>query len=224
MAKLLCFDLDGTLVDSAKDIANAVNRTLIELEKPPLEYDLIVSHIGDGLRALLKGVFPEAPKGFDEESLVQRFLDIYEEEMLKSTTLFPGVEEFLLRWTQGGGQIGIITNKNEAPAKILVQHLGLDRFPWVDVFGADTLRERKPSPLPLQTMMAKAGRSPQETLMIGDGTPDMASAKAAGVDAIAIGFGYTTLEILQKYEPLAVLHHYSHFSELIERIPDLRRA
>lgn len=222
MTRLLCFDLDGTLVDSAGDIATAVNRTLVEFSKEPLPYDLIVSHIGEGLRVLLQGVFHSLPPGMTTDALVERFLAVYEEEMLKTTLPFSGVTDFLDRWVADGGLIGVITNKNEAPARRLIEHLELHRYPWVDIFGADTLPERKPSALPLQTMMRKAGVTSAETLMIGDGTPDLVSAKAADVRSVAIEFGYSSKEVLARYHPTTYLSRYQDLHRVIRDLSGSR--
>lgn len=216
MNPLLVFDLDGTLIDSAPDIIVAVNRTLANHSKPTLSDELIISHIGEGIKKLIADLFKDDKlEPADIIGLEMEFLNTYEEEMLEKTRIYPGVEDFLSRYQ---GPMGIITNKNEIPAKVILKHLGLDKYPWVNVFGADTLEERKPSPLPLRTMMKLAGRLPGNTLMIGDGIPDMVSAQRAGVSSIAIGFGYTATPILEKYEPLAVLEHYQDLSALVERI------
>lgn len=215
MNPLLVFDLDGTLIDSAPDIIVAINRTLNNHGKASLSDEIIISHIGEGLKKLIADLFIhdqlEPSKIIELES---EFLSIYEEEMLNKTTIFPGVENFLSSYQ---GPMAIITNKNEVPARRIIKHLGLDRFPWVNIFGADTLEERKPSPLPLRTMMKLAGHAPETTFMIGDGIPDMVSAQRAGVRSIAIGFGYTHSHILKTYDPMAVLGHYDELSLLINK-------
>lgn len=216
MRPLLVFDLDGTLIDSAPDIIVAVNRTLQNHGKKTLSDEVIISHIGEGLKKLIADLF--ILDNLDPDQLIEiemEFLRIYEEEMFNKTRLFPGVVNFLERYT---GPIGMITNKNERPAKALVKHLGLDRFPWVQIFGADSLAERKPSPLPLRTMMELAGHSPENTFMIGDGIPDVLSALRAGVPSIAIGFGYTAIPLLEKYDPRGVLQHYDELSELVQKL------
>lgn len=216
MNPFLVFDLDGTLIDSAPDIIVAVNRTLKNHGKRTLSDEVIISHIGEGLKKLIADLFME--DNLEPSQIVElemEFLSIYESEMFNKTQVFPGVESFLQNYK---GPMGIITNKNERPAKALLKHLGLDRFPWVNVFGADTLEERKPSPLPLQTMMKLAGHTPQSTIMIGDGIPDVLSALRAGVPSIAIGFGYTSTELLQKYEPRGVLSHYHELPQLLQTL------
>ncbi|WII72221.1 HAD hydrolase-like protein [Bdellovibrio sp. 22V] len=216
MKPLLAFDLDGTLIDSAPDIITAVNRTLSLHGKRTLADDVIVAHIGEGLKKLIADLFIEDNLDPAETIDVEmEFLRIYQEEMLKKTTPFPGVENFLGSYD---GPIAIITNKNELPAKTIIKHLGLDRYPWVSVFGADSLDERKPSPLPLQTTMQLAGHTPANTFMIGDGIPDVLSALRAGVPSIAIGFGYTSLSLLEKYEPRGVLNHYEELHQLVDRL------
>ncbi|KYG67037.1 phosphoglycolate phosphatase [Bdellovibrio bacteriovorus] len=206
MNPLLIFDLDGTLIDSAPDIVVAVNRTLVNHGKQRLKDDVIIAHIGEGLKKLIADIFMAdnlSPAAIIE--LEMEFLRIYEEEMLNRTNIFPGVENFLATYE---GPMGIVTNKNELPAKAILKHLGLDKYPWVEVFGADTLKERKPHPLPLQTMMKLAKKTEQETFMIGDGIPDVLSALRAGVRSIAIGFGYTATSLLNEHDPVAILRHY----------------
>lgn len=213
---LLVFDLDGTLIDSAPDIITAVNRTLTDNGKSAQSDADIIAHIGEGLKKLIADLFKEdnlAPNRITE--METEFLRNYHQEMLNKTRIFPGVEDFLNKYP---GPIAIITNKNEAPAKKIVEHLNLHRFPWVNIFGADTLEERKPSPLPLRTMMKLAGHGTHNTVMIGDGIPDMVSAQNAGVPSIAIDFGYTAPTILKKYEPRGILKHYNDLHDMVKEL------
>lgn len=201
MPSLLCFDLDGTLIDSAPDYARALNRTLAEAGKTPLPLDQVIHHIGNGLRALVMDLFPELQDPENLHTMVNRFLALYEEDMFSETRLYPAVVEVLEEAVRSGHQIGLITNKNERPARALLEHFDLIRLPWVGIFGADTFAERKPSPLPLREMMKRAQVTPLETWMIGDGIPDAESAQAAGVSYLALEYGYTPPEILQSYGP-----------------------
>ena len=216
MNPLLVFDLDGTLIDSAPDIVRAANMTLESFGKKALPTDLIVSHIGEGLSKLISDLFePDNLSAQEHQAIYDRFLKTYEEQMTVETYIFPGVEDFLNSYA---GKIGIITNKNERMAKIIIKHLGLDKYPWVAIFGADTLAEKKPSPLPLRTRRKMAGMTEENTIMIGDGTPDMASAQNAGVRSIAIGFGYSPKVVLEKYSPTAFLSHYHELKAVLTHI------
>lgn len=216
MKPLLVFDLDGTLIDSAHDIATALNAVLTKYQKPALPHPLIVDHIGEGLRKLLTDFFPEQKEDSVFQSQIEtEFLTHYEEVMFENTAVFPGVQKFLESWP---GQIGIITNKNEMPARVLLKHLQLHHFPWVQIFGADTWPEKKPSPLPLHKMMELAQVSPAQTVMIGDGKPDILSAKAAGVKSIAIEFGYTQPHILKELGAHTSLPHYDNLHHVIKSL------
>ncbi|MEK2689741.1 HAD family hydrolase [Bdellovibrio sp. GT3] len=216
MKPLLVFDLDGTLIDSAPDIIVAVNRTLKNHGKTQLSDQVIIAHIGEGIKKLMADLFSgDNLKPSDVINLEMEFLRIYEEEMLNKTSIYPGVENFLHSYD---GPMAIITNKNEQPARRIIEHLGMNQYPWVNIFGADTLSERKPSPLPLQTMMKLAGHEPHNTLMIGDGIPDMVSAQRAGVAALAIEFGYSAPEILKMHEPRAFLKSYADLPRLISEV------
>ncbi|HEY8272518.1 MAG TPA: HAD hydrolase-like protein [Pseudobdellovibrionaceae bacterium] len=217
---LLIFDLDGTLIDSAKDISSALNKTLTFYNKSTLPHEVIVNHIGEGLLKLLSDFFPEHKNSppHEYQHIYLHFLNTYEEEMHKTTRLYPGAVEFLRQYP---GPKGIVTNKNEAPAKKVLHHLNLlahEEISWVGVFGADTFSECKPHPLPLQEMMKLAKHSKTTTFMIGDGIPDMKAAQAAGVGAIAVEFGYSKIEILQKYNPVATLPSYATLHSLIKEL------
>ncbi len=215
MNPLLVFDLDGTLIDSAPDIVVAVNRTLANHGKLTLKDELIISHIGEGLKKLIADIFMAdnlPPSAIIE--LEMEFLRIYEEEMLSRTSIFPGVGTFLSAYQ---GPMAIITNKNIQPTKVILKHLGLEKYPWVEVFGADSLKERKPSPLPLNTVMSLAGHNKENTFMIGDGIPDVLSALRAGVKSIAIGFGYTAHSLLLQHDPVAILRHYDDLPEVLRK-------
>lgn len=220
MKPFLVFDLDGTLIHSAKDICTAVNYTLRDFGKPLLDEKLITAHIGEGPRRLIRDIYGEdsvAP--ISEAELERVFMGHYRKVMLDTTYVFPGVFDFLEAYQ---GKIAIITNKTEALARVMIDHLGLNKFPWVQIFGADTLGEKKPSPLPLKTMMGLAQETPPNTIMVGDGTPDVESAQRAGVRSIAISFGFTEPEILARYNPAAFLDHYHELPNLIDRLSQQR--
>ena len=216
MIKLLIFDLDGTLIDSAPDIITATNILLTRRGRAPQPDAVIVAAIGEGLKQFVFNLFPEVTGDQIELANLERdFFELYEQHLLIKTKVYPGVIEFLEKWN---GQLAIVTNKNFVFAKQVVAGLPLHRFNWVRIFGADSLARRKPDPLPLLEAMKAAGVTPVETVMIGDGLPDMRAARAATVRAIAIGFGYTKPELLMKEGAEILLNSFSELAGKLESL------
>ncbi len=194
MIKLVIFDLDGTLIDSAPDIVATTNQLLISRGRPTLPEKTIVQAIGEGLKPLISSCFPEAKNNPAELDAIDRdFYAAYRQNLVVKTTVFPGVVDFLEKTER---QFAIVTNKYIDLTEQTLQSLGLDLHPWVRVYGSDSLPEKKPHPLPLQEVMKAAGAKPEQTVMVGDGLPDMGAARRAGVQAIACGYGYCAAEKL----------------------------
>jgi 2-phosphoglycolate phosphatase len=192
--KLAIFDLDGTLIDSAPDIVDTTNSLLRQYGEPELPEATIVSAIGEGLRQLIHSCFPRLAT--DEEAIRKIDRDFYKHyraNMVKKTVVFPGIHEFL---ESSPYKIAIVTNKFEDLTHLTLAKLELNRYPWVKVFGADSLPEKKPHPLPLLKVMEAASVTASETVMIGDGLPDMGAAKAAGIRSLACEYGYCAAEKL----------------------------
>ncbi len=204
---LLIFDLDGTLIDSAADIHVAMNQMLKSHGRKQVDLPTLITHIGDGLIKLVNDFFPE----FELESAenmrrVDEFLDLYRDEHLtRLTVLYPGVFDFLSSYR---GPKALVTNKNIEPTMHIFTHFGLDKLNWVQIIGGDSLAEKKPSALPLQTVMKKIGYPPENTWMIGDGRPDMKSAQAAGCKKAAVHYGYSRPDELSPYKPDRVLNYF----------------
>ncbi|MEQ1724174.1 MAG: HAD hydrolase-like protein [Pseudobdellovibrio sp.] len=211
---LLIFDLDGTLIDSAADIQVAMNRMLKKYNRDQVDLDILINHIGDGLTKLVNDFFPEYHLNSDENNAkVEEFLSLYSDEHLTSlTTLYPGVYEFLSEYK---GPKALITNKNIKPTLQIFDHYKLRELDWVDIIGGDSLSERKPSPLGLQTVMKKINYKPTNTWMIGDGRPDMKSAQAAGCNKAAVHYGYSKPEELDPFKPELVLKNFSDLKNLL---------
>lgn len=197
--ELVIFDLDGTLIHSAPDIVATTNELMRRKNRTPLPDQTIIDAIGEGLMELVYSCFPDVKGNRAEiEQIARDFASVYEENLLKRTTVFDGVLEFLEESSSGTRprKVAIVTNKRIAWTEKTLQGLKLDRFPWVKVFGADSLSERKPHPLPLLEVMKAAGIGPDRTVMVGDGLPDMKAAARAGVHAIGCPYGYCNAEKL----------------------------
>ena len=211
---LLIFDLDGTLIDSARDIHVALNFVLKKHRRHEVDLPTLISHIGDGLHKLVNDFFPEFDIHSDElNERVEEFLCLYRDEYLTaSTTLYPGVYEFLQTYE---GPKALITNKNIHPTQRIFEHFKLDRLPWVTIIGGDSLAEKKPSPLALHTTMKKINYLPENTWMIGDGRPDMISAQNAGCKKAAVHYGYSRADELEPYKPDLVLGCFNDIKKLL---------
>lgn len=189
--KAIIFDLDGTLVDSARDLQDATNVLLAEMGLRAIGLDEAKSMIGDGAAKLVERALLAA--GGDTTRLpvlVSRFLEIYEANASRCTEAYPGVVATLEHLRNLGLRLAIVTNKPYAATVEILKALGLRVFFDV-VIGGDTLPERKPHPAPVLAALERMGVRPQEALMVGDNYHDVQAASAAGVRALAVTYGYS---------------------------------
>jgi phosphoglycolate phosphatase len=194
--KLLVFDLDGTLIDSARDLCNSVNATLREFGCEPLPDPVVSSYIGDGAVMLVRrALFGIDAVNIDEEFLARAyawFLDYYREHKLDYTYAYAGVLDALaaVRNLPDGStrSMSVLTNKPVRPAQAICDALGLAPF-FRHVYGGNSFPIKKPDPLGLRTLMEEAGALPEETVLIGDSEVDVATARNAGAWVIGCTFG-----------------------------------
>lgn len=185
MIKLIIFDLDGTLADSAADIAVALNYSLAPFGLEKISVERTVGLIGEGTTRLIEKVTGGRKEIMEE--VLKRFLEYYSEHLCVFTKAYPGVRAVLLKLS--GYRKAVISNKREQLSKRLLERLGL--LSYFDlVLGSDSVEERKPSPKPvfraLDFFSARAG----EAVIVGDSAYDIEAAKAAGVKSIAVTYGY----------------------------------
>lgn len=189
MKALVLFDFDGTLADTAPDLAAAANRQRERRGLPPLPEERLRPYASQGARGLLRTALDMLPEHPDFPATRQQFLDDYEADMTRRTRLFPGIAQLLQALRQHGMAWGIVTNKVERLALPLVDHLGLARDCAVVVCG-DTTAHAKPHPEPLLHAARVAGCAPAACLYVGDDLRDVQAARAAGMPVIAAGYGY----------------------------------
>jgi phosphoglycolate phosphatase len=194
MIRLIAFDLDGTLIDSRRDIADAANRLLATYDAPPLPLDAILAMVGEGARLLVTRVLTaggikraHTDSDFLDAALA-RFIDIYERNLVEHTRPYPGVVEMLAALAPGRS-LAVLTNKPQRPAVEILAHFTLlDLF--IEVIGGDGPLGRKPDPAGLLSLAARAGARPDETMLIGDSWVDVETARAAGAHAGFVTFGF----------------------------------
>jgi phosphoglycolate phosphatase len=185
------FDLDGTLVDSAEDLRQALNRLLAEERQRALSVDAVKGMIGDGVLRLVERAL--AATGADPArapALLPRFLAFYEGNAAAHTRAYPGAREALEALASAGLRIGVVTNKPYAATLEILQALDLAPF-FGAVVGGDTLPQRKPDPAPLRLAAERLGVRSDETLMVGDNHHDVRAARAAGMRVFAVTYGYS---------------------------------
>ena len=186
----LIFDLDGTLVDSAPDLATALNALLAEFGKPGLAESTVRAMVGDGAGVLVQRGLAAAGLGdADQPAALQRFLALYRDCLIDRTRAYPDVEAVLEALKAAGHTLGVCTNKPFDPTQRILAALKLDRF-FDAVIGGDSLAQRKPDPEPLLETIRRLGGSPEHAVMIGDSANDVACARAAAVTAILIPSDY----------------------------------
>lgn len=214
--QLVLFDFDGTLVDTAPDLIRSANLYLKSKGLRELPEAHIRAEIGLGLRRLILDLFPTEAR--DEElkkQIEQEFLAIYEQEYLRTPRLFDGAMEFLLEFD---GLVAIVSNKRERFIKPILKQLGLDTHPWVRIVGGDTYSQMKPHPEPFLKVIEAAGVTPEETLIVGDGSPDVEGAVAIGSRAVAVTFGYTAVDELMGLGAWRSIESFHELKPLIESI------
>jgi len=186
---LILFDFDGTLADTAPDLAAAANRQRERRGLAPLPEARLRPFASQGARGLLRAALDMLPDHPDFPATRQQFLDDYEAAMTCRTQLFPGIPELLQRLQAQGLRWGIVTNKTERLALPLVRHLGLAEACAVTVCG-DTTAHAKPHPEPLLHAARLAGFAPHDCLYVGDDLRDVQAARAAAMPVVAAAYGY----------------------------------
>jgi phosphoglycolate phosphatase len=183
------FDLDGTLVDSAPDLAGAANGLREARGLPALPLAELRPMVGAGARGMVGAAFGIKPGDEGFEALRDEFLQVYEQRLLQSTAVFPAMAQVLQSLEAAGLRWGVVTNKAERFSLPLLQGLGLHGRAAALVCG-DTTPHAKPHPEPLLEAARRLGVAPQQCVYVGDDVRDMQAGRAAGMPTLAAGWGY----------------------------------
>ena len=219
LPRMLVFDLDGTLVDTAPDLISALNYVLDREGLAPVPLHAARNMIGAGARKLLERsleVEGRAMSVSDIDRLTKDFIDYYADHIADASRPFDGLESALDDLTVRGYRFAVCTNKLEWLSKLLLDRLGLtSRFSAI--CGADTFGVSKPDPAILQQTIARAGGQLSAAIMVGDAGPDIGVARRAGVPVIGVEFGYTDVPIAD-LKPDLLINHMSDLPDAVESL------
>ncbi len=183
------FDLDGTLLDTAPDMVDAINQILIDKKLQPKPYNELRNIVSHGGGALIKAGLEIDESDSEYEQLLRKFLDIYKANIANKTALFPGMEKVLNKLEKEHIPWGIVTNKPHWLTSDLVNKLSLDTRTKCIISG-DTLSQRKPHPAPLLHACKILNVSPENTLYVGDAKRDIEAGNNASMHTLVALFGY----------------------------------
>jgi phosphoglycolate phosphatase len=191
-AKLLIFDLDGTLIDSRQDLANSINAMLRHFGKKELPHEVIASYIGDGAPMLVRRSLGDP----DDENFVQDallyFMAWYREHKLDNTYVYDGIKDALnaIRKSRDGQplKMAVLSNKPVGPSRAIVEALGLGPY-FFQVYGGNSFHTKKPDPAGVQALLEEASVFAEETIIVGDSDIDVLTARNAGIFSVGVTYG-----------------------------------
>ena len=185
--RVLVFDLDGTLIDSALDLALSVAATLKHMKRPPIPHEIIYSYVGNGAPMLIRKALGPDASVEDCQRGLEHFLGYYREHMLDNTVTYPGVREGLAALAHF--PMAVLTNKPVRFSEKILEGLGLAPY-FQFVYGGNSFERKKPDPMGMQLLLADFGVSPHEAMMIGDSEVDVQTARNAGTPCAIVNYGF----------------------------------
>jgi phosphoglycolate phosphatase len=208
----IVFDLDGTLVDTAPDLTNALNDVLIRRGHAPVKPETIRACVGHGARIMIEEALRRSGAAGDVDRMLAEFLTHYEANIANDSRPFPGAVAALEALAVQGARLAVCTNKRESLSRKLLQELDLARY-FSALAGRDTFPVSKPDPGHLTGVIRLAGGDPSRAIMVGDSETDLRAARAASVPVILVSFGYAVASV----DGLAPEATIDHFDELEAR-------
>ena len=221
LVKAVMIDLDGTLLDTASDLAAAANMMLRELGRAELPLETIQSYIGKGIQKLVKRSLTGSLDDEPDAELFDKAMPIYERDYVKTlcvnTRPYPGVIEGLNALREAGFRLACVTNKAEAFTLPLLRATGL--FDYFDiVLSGDSLPKKKPDPMPLLHACTHFGILPHEMLLIGDSLNDAEAARAAGCHVFCVPYGYNEGRDVRELDCDAIVTSVYDATKLIQKL------
>ena len=217
--ELIIFDLDGTLIDSAPDLASAVNKMLESLGRDGFDESVVRGWVGNGARVLVKRALTGGKDGVavDEklyDCALEVFMKLYSEKLCEKTSLYEGVKETLSE-LKNSYTLAIATNKPSAFVAPILEKLDIAHLFSMSV-GGDDLPKKKPHPMQLEYVCERLGIPKERSLMVGDSKNDILAAIAAGIQSIGVSYGYNYSEDIKKSGPDFVVDRFVDILEVLD--------
>jgi len=218
--KLLIFDLDGTLINSALDLALAVNYMLERLQRETFDEDIIHGWVGNGALTLVKRALlgkRELDDSLDEDYIqkaLKIFLDYYENNLCNATLPYPNVIQTLETLKSKDYTLAIVTNKPFKFVAPILKGLQMDGL-FSEILGGDSLNQKKPHPMPLLNVCETLNFSIESSVMIGDSKNDILAANACGMDSVGVTYGYNYGEEIGVHKPSIIIDDFSELLKIL---------
>ena len=213
--KAVLFDLDGTLLDTAQDLAQALNKLLQQEGRPTLAYEQIRQVVSNGGNAMVSLGFSTSPGTAEHQALYQRLLDIYEQQLTAQTAPFPGITALLATLGQFGLPWGVVTNKPSLYSVPIMAQMNLEP-PCSALVCADQVAERKPHPESMLLACQQLGCAPKQALYVGDHRRDIEAGRNAGMITVAALYGYIEAnDDPQSWDADYYINHPDELTELL---------
>lgn len=186
---LLIFDLDGTLIDSKLDLAHSVNAARAHFGLPALDVETIGQYVGNGAPVLMRRAMGDGMGEEDVRKALDYFLSYYDQHNLDYTRTYPGIQEALAQLDAAGVRMAVLTNKPVRVSTRIIEGLGLARY-FAKIYGGNSFEQKKPDPVGVNTLLAELGAARERTLMVGDSSVDIRTARNAGVKCCGVTYGF----------------------------------
>jgi len=187
--QLLIFDLDGTLIDSRLDLANAVNATRRHMGRDPLPNERVYTYVGNGAPILIRRAMGDQATDAEVQEALEFFLEYYGQHDLDNTVLYPGVREAVDRLRDAGKHLAVLTNKPVRMSRHIVDGLGLGAH-FFQVYGGNSFEFKKPNPVGVQALMTESAVAREAALMVGDSSVDVHTARNARIRCCGVTYGF----------------------------------
>jgi phosphoglycolate phosphatase len=212
----IVFDLDGTLVDTAPDLSNALNDVMTRRGHAAVPAETVRACVGHGARVMIEQALRRAGASDDVDRMLAEFLVHYEANIAAESRPFPGAVAALESLRAQGATLAVCTNKREYLSRKLLSELDLARY-FSGLAGRDTFSVSKPDPFHLTQVIALAGGNPSRAIMVGDSEVDIATAEAAAIPMVLVSFGYANSPL----DALRAAARIDHFDELEAQVTTL---